>query len=374
MLRIDQIELYRFSIPFATPVKVGRDYLHYRDGLLVILTDHGGRCGYGEIAPLPGFEQTTLERCLQDIPSIKSGLNRTSLNCYRFQLTTPLLGITETAASSWTAHTLFGVESALLGLYLQHLDNGSAKSLFPDDPLMIPVNALFVPELSGDKLDIQIKNLKQSGAATIKIKIGRLPEDEEIRQILRLADQMGTEITLRLDGNRNLIPASYRRYYEALSHLDVEYVEEPLPADEPLTAGDVPWPLALDESLSLFLDPEEPEFSSLHKAVRTVILKPGLLAGLHAMGRAINNAKQAGIRTVLSSTYNTGITLAVLGILSRLSLIPSETAHGLDTLKYLACDLLLPSPVIKRGMLTVPRELLFGGAKINEKCIGEKIL
>jgi len=375
MNRIARTEVYRFSLPFARPVEVGGKVQRNREGLLIVLTDDTDRCGFGEIAPLPGFDKTTLERSLQDVPSAGGVMSNVSLHYERFRITAPLLGIADVPVASWTAHTLFGVESALLGLYLQHEGTGGsiAVSPLPQGPLRIPVNGLFIPESAVGGLDRQIGDLKNSGATTFKIKIGRISEDDEIRQIRRLVEEMGAGISLRLDGNRNLTPAAYRRYYEALCQLHVEYVEEPLLEEELGRAGEVPWPLALDESLARFLDPDQPRLSGLDPTVRTVILKPGLLRGLHAMARAVRDAEHTGIRTIFSSAFNSGVTLATLGIFARLAGLPPETVHGLDTLRYLAADILRPSPTISEGMLEIPDGLLFGGAALNESCIREKI-
>jgi len=374
-MRIIGTEVYRFSLPFARPVTVGRNVLHDRDGLLIALRAGNNHCGYGEIAPLAGFDTVTLERCLQDIPSVGKTMKSLCVTCGPLLLTEPLLGMADAPVSSWTEHTLFGVESALLGLYLQAGGGKSRNNLppFADGTWRIPVNALFIPEPAEEGLERQIRDLKNSGATTIKIKIGRLPENGEIRQIRILAEEMGTGVSLRLDGNRNLTAAAYRRYFEALCDLPVEYVEEPLAEAELEKAGDLPWPLALDESLAGLLDPEEPRPSELDPAVRAVILKPGLLRGLHAMARAVEDAERSGIRTILSSAFNTGVTLAVLGVFSRLAGLRPETAHGLDTLRYLSADILLPSPEISRGKLEIPGRLLFGRASMNENCIREKV-
>ncbi|OPY05115.1 MAG: o-succinylbenzoate synthase [Syntrophus sp. PtaB.Bin001] len=376
-MRIVRIDIYRFSLPFVTPVKVGGETLQEREGLLVVLTDDENRLGYGEIAPLPGFDVSTLDRCLRDVPSLENSLNYATLQYDLFQLPAPLLGITDVdAASSWTGHTLFGVESALLGLYLQKKNTEGRTTIGPppDEPLRIPVNGLFIPNLTADNLERQFRDLEKDGAKTFKIKVGRHPAEEEIRQIRRLVEKLGSGISLRLDGNRNLAPEAYRRYFEALHDLPVEYVEEPLPEDVLERAANVPWPLALDESLAGFLDPEEPSLSRLNPAVRAVILKPGPLNGLHAMARAVRSAEEAGLRTTLSSAFNTGLTLAVLGLFSRLAGLPPETAHGLDTLRYLVGDVLLPSPTISKGMLEIPNGLLSGDYSLNKSCIREKVL
>jgi len=92
-MRISRIDIFRFSLPFTIPVKVGGMVRHNREGFLIALADDQGRCGYGEIAPLPGFDFTTLKRCFQDIPTVGDSLNSTDLSYDRFYIAAPLLGI-----------------------------------------------------------------------------------------------------------------------------------------------------------------------------------------------------------------------------------------------------------------------------------------
>jgi O-succinylbenzoate synthase len=168
-MKIIRTDIYRFSISMTAPVNVGGRVLHDREGLLLALTDGEGRCAYGEIAPLPGFDSGTLERCLQDIPSVRRTLNDAPLDYERFQIADPLLGVIDVPVSSWSAHTLFGVESALMGLFLQcgRKRRPASGGLLMEEPLRIPVNALFIPDAAADRLGMQIRQLKDRGAGPV---------------------------------------------------------------------------------------------------------------------------------------------------------------------------------------------------------------
>lgn len=361
-MQIARTDIYRFHLPFVRPIRVGRELLTVREGLILALTDTDGRTGYGEIAPLPGFDETTLGGCLRELKALSETLEHAPFRHDRFDLAAPLLGLLP-GPTHGTCHTLFGIESALLCLWLQQRNAGPAEA-YPSLPakLRIPVNGLFTPNPAGDQLAEQVRVLQESGARTVKVKIGRIAVDDEIAQILALCARMGSGLLLRLDGNRNLSAAAYRRYTEALRHLRVEYVEEPFREGEIPAAGEWgPWPLALDESLAGLLDPSEPRPSRLPAEYRTIILKPGLLMGLHGMARCLADAGQAGIQAVLSSAFNTGLTVSLLGLFAHLAALPPGTAHGLDTLRFLAHDLLPEPPVIRGGMLQLPKGFLSGG-------------
>lgn len=362
LLNIAAIDIYRFHIPFAAPVKVGDILLHHREGYLLALTDHRGQTGYGEVAPLPGFDQISLNRCRDDLSDLQRVFPDLILSTEQFDIRSPWMGLTSPPLTC-APHTLFGAECALLNLYLQSkLKEGSI--VLPEPPA-IPVNGLFFPTADAGESSRQIQTLREKGFQTIKVKIGRLPEVEEIEQILGLADAVGIDVILRLDGNRQLSRQSYARYYTALKSLSVEYAEEPLFEEEAASSGGVPWPEALDESLPFYLSSEHPDLARLPSDIRTIILKPGFVAGLSGMARLAHDASERRIRMVLSSAFNTGVTLTMLGVFSVLANLPPDTAHGLDTLRYLKADVLSASPGIRRGTLRIDRSLLACGMQLN---------
>jgi O-succinylbenzoate synthase len=374
LLSIAAIDAYRFDIPFVRPLKVGREVLHCREGLLLSLTDEKGHTGFGEIAPLPGLDQVSLERCHNDLKVIKKLLAGVILHPDQFNIAAPCLGMT-TLPDSFARHTLFGLESALLSLYLQHLlQEGETNPLNLPDPLCVPINGLFIPDTEDRETAAQISALQTCGMKTVKVKIGRLPVDEEIRQILRLACVIGPDLILRLDGNKNLSAGSYARYYASLRHLNVEYAEEPLQDGETLSANKVSWPIAIDESLPMYLNSENHDLAKLPADIRTVILKPGLLAGLSGMACLIADAKKRNLKIVLSSSFNTGVTLSTLGAFSFRAGLSPDTAHGFDTLRYLQSDVLSASPVIREGVLNIPQKFLAGGMNLNPNVLTKEYL
>jgi O-succinylbenzoate synthase len=374
LLKIAAIEVDRFDIPFIRPMKVGNVSLHSREGFIVSLISEDGRTGFGEVAPLPGLDQTTLDLCRNDLSAMKKLLVGANLNPDLFDITAPWLG-TMPLPHAFSAHTLFGVESALMSLYLQNrMKDGQTGALSLPDPLNVPVNGLFIPDSTDEEANLQMSTLHACGVKTVKVKIGRLPTDEEIRQILKLAGVIGKDLILRLDGNRMLSSQNYLRYFSALGHLNVEYVEEPLPDGQTISSDPVSWPIALDESLPAYLHSEARDPANLPPEVRSIILKPGFPSGLHGMAGCITEANARGIKTILSSSFNTGVTLSALALFSRMANLPPKIAQGFDTLRYLKTDVLSDSPVIREGFLTVSQKLLTGGMHLNPRVLTKENL
>jgi O-succinylbenzoate synthase len=61
-LNASHVVLYRYTIPFTEPVTVKRQRLVQREGIIIALrSTDGEHIAYGEIAPLPGLHNETLE-------------------------------------------------------------------------------------------------------------------------------------------------------------------------------------------------------------------------------------------------------------------------------------------------------------------------
>ncbi|WP_028313177.1 o-succinylbenzoate synthase [Desulfatibacillum aliphaticivorans] len=341
---IRDMQLSRFSIPFAAPIRVGGQELNKRDGLLVAVRDDQGHTGWGEAAPLPGLDTISLDQCQEELCPIRKAFADQALNWDSFSLTAPMMGLCP-EIPGLNPISAFGVESALAWLGLCSGQWGIAGA----DELGIAVNGLFVPSPDPDRLPAQAKQLKASGFSTVKIKIGRMDSDDEIRQILELDSLFNHKLALRLDANRSLDFAQYQSYFEALKHLNIEYVEEPLkPEYDFFEAAQIPWPLALDESLESYANLDEP----FPKSLGAVILKPGSFQGVHGMAQAMEQLHTQGIKTVLSSSFNNTMGMSMLGLLA--NQYAPETAHGLDTLKYFSKQMFFHRMQIVDGRMQIP--------------------
>lgn len=373
-MKIADFDIRSFRIPFRESVTVAGKRLQHREGFILSLTDEQHNRVFGEVAPLPGLDRFSLSQCRDTLVDIKLSLLGHTLQPQQFDLKKPLLGLVPIPAGSrldtLNACVRFGLESALLQLYLLH-----APQRLPESGryLQIPVSGLFIPSHNSERLESQLDALRQSGFDTVKVKIGRIGLQQEVEQIIQLADTFDGAVSLRLDGNRCLNLADYRQYYHHLGSLPVEYVEEPLPSVNLMDALTVPWPIALDESLSDYLDDRAPDLERLPGKIRHIIVKPAAMQGIYGLFRLLATSADNGIQAVLSSAFNTGLGLLSLGLVSHLSAKGFETAHGLDTLKYLSGDLLAEPLSIRKGKLRLPVSLFTGEIELNPGFIKETI-
>ncbi len=353
------ISLHPFRLPLRGPIAVGGIEISERRGIIVKICGEEGSFGLGEVAPLPGLDRDGLDALHAELGRLTAWLpgrgfpGEPKLDAPFFGLPAPPFKLSPLAA--------FGMEGALLWLMAAR---GRIR-LSPEragEALAVAVNGLFSPPESDREAGEQLTQLKDSGFSTVKVKIGRLDPELEIRRIKDLWDFFGGNVRLRLDANRALSPSLYRGYYEALEPMNVEYVEEPLGKDFPVSSAPaVPWPLALDESAGLYLNPDNPDPGDLPAGVAAVILKPGSFWGVSGMFKAMKALGAAGVKTVLSSSFNTGAGIIALALLARLA--ARDTAHGLDTLKRLDGDVLAESPAIKGGRMVLPGSVFSAGLR-----------
>lgn len=364
-MRIVTATVVAFELACRSPLPVGGERITHRAGHLLVLSGEAGNVAAGEAAPLPGWHRGPADRCLADLQRWAARLSGAAFDPAHFDLQAPLMGLFPPPPTT-DADALFAVESALFFLaagcapHRRRLFGGAAAAAG------VPVNGLFLPE---ENTALQAARLRRSGVTTVKIKIGQLPPEVEIRRILALYDLLGADVSLRLDGNRRLAAADLRRYCRGLRGLPVEYVEEPLRDDTLSAVAGVPWTLAADQLAEKYLDPARPDLKCLPAACGAVVLKPTLFHGLHPLCRLLAAAAPDGPRIVLSSAWNTGITLTLLGLLAAISPATAQTAHGLDTLGYFDADVVTESPEVSGGRLRFPAWAESGSLCLNPEVV-----
>lgn len=346
------ISLYYFSLPFVSALRVGNHTLTHREGFLVRLTDPSGDVGFGEVSPLPGLDNDTIEDCKRDLRCF-AGMIKTG----GVAITTPMPVLP--VECQFTPATGFGLESAMLSLIA---GKNARQENLTNETLKLAVNGLYVPDQNPDREQMQVDTLLEGGFRTIKIKIGRLPLSAEAASIRYLVGRAGKNVLLRLDGNRSLSLPLYRRYFDALNNLPVEYVEEPLVNGDFKQATDVGWPLAIDESLADYWDRHTGRFADLPEAVTHVVLKPTTPVGLTAVIRAFSESEHPHPLPVFSSAFNSIYGISALMLYAKQVPTAIRIAHGLGTGTFLRSDLVGNKPVVTDGYLSVPANILWDAA------------
>ncbi|QPR27682.1 o-succinylbenzoate synthase [Edwardsiella hoshinae] len=303
-----QVSLYRYSLPVEAGVALRNQRLKSREGLLVRLSE-AGREGWGEIAPLPEFSRETLSEAQQAATDWLAAWQAG-----------------ESPAESALPSVAFGVSCALAELdgTLPQAANYRSATLCNGDP-----DALFhaLQSIPGEKV--------------AKVKVG-LYEAVRDGMIVNLLLEALPDLRLRLDANRSWTRAKadgFAKYVNPTWRDRILFLEEPCKTrDESRAfARDTGIAIAWDESV------RDPDFRvEAEPGVAAIIIKPTLTGSLQRCQQLAQQAQQAGLSVVISSSIESSLGL---GQLARLAAwLTPGTAPGLDTLALMRAQLLRPWP------------------------------
>ncbi|MGH1386963.1 o-succinylbenzoate synthase [Kordia sp.] len=206
----------------------------------------------------------------------------------------------------------FGVEQAFRSLnsaspYLLH------PSEFTDGKEAININGLI---WMGDEtfMKSQIKDKLAAGFSCIKMKIGAIDFDTEIKLLQSIRKEYAVnDIELRVDANGAFTPSTALEKLKRLSELDLHSIEQPIKQgqlEEMAKLCEVtPLPIALDEELigvfhtsdkKKILETIQPQF---------IILKPSLVGGYTGSNEWISLAAKQHIDWWITSALESNIGL-----------------------------------------------------------------
>lgn len=306
----------KYTLEFKTPGGTSRGILTHKDTWFLCLED-GERWGIGECNMFrglsaddrPGYEQMlewlmdhchldpeTLYEALIDFPSIR-----------------------------------FGLEQALLSLVAEH-HMELIPSLFTAGRQSIPINGLIWMG-NPDFMRAQIQQKLQSGFRCVKVKIGSLDFEEEMKLLAELRSIGGRELEIRVDANGAFSPAEAPFKLERLAALGIHSIEQPIrqgqhEAMKALCAESI-LPIALDEELIGIFRPAARHELLEGIAPDYIILKPSLLGGFKACETWMQKATDLGIRFWVTSALESNIGLNAIAQWT--AGLPIDMPQGLGT-------------------------------------------
>ena len=297
---------FRFQIPFKKPVLLqGRIY----EGRQGVLLERNGQ--WAEASPLPGFSLETVDDVVASL---------------RGQQKPP----------------------ASLRFALSALNEPLAASI------SVPYNFLLLGD--SDKIAERAIDCQLSKCKAVKMKVGQGSLESDIQLVKEVREALPDKIQLRLDANQSWEFEEAVFFIESLKDLDFQYIEEPL--RDPLRIEEL-FQLtgvnyAIDESLvqNDCLDPW-PNAAAL-------ICKPTLLGGRSAVEKLALSGKPI----VFSAAFESGV--GIMRIMQLAAEFSPRVPAGLDTLAWLANDVLKEPLQKEDGLLTTPRQIDVNAIELEE--------
>jgi len=206
----------------------------------------------------------------------------------------------------------FGIEQAFSSL--EHVD---PCILFPgrftEGQKAIPINGLVWmgdPDFMKEQIDEKILN----GFNCIKLKIGAISFDDELRLLSYIRSQFSPEmIEIRVDANGAFDKSDALYKIKQLSEFNIHSIEQPIRKGQYDTMAELcmksPLPIALDEELIGVT--EYADKQNLLKKINPqyIILKPSLVGGFRGSEEWIQIADEMGIGWWITSALESNIGL-----------------------------------------------------------------
>ena len=348
-MKILDIHWQTYSLPFAQSFSTAHGAMETREGAILTITTDTGMVGIGEMAPLPAFGgESLVEACdalVEVIPRLRESPLDTALQVIQH--------LPRSVAS--------GLEMALLDIQSKR-DGYDIGMLLTDAPLRsaIPVNAV-IGSQSVEDVFVSALNAKQRGFSCVKLKVGGTKNPSvEIERIAAARSALGPDIQLRLDANEAWTLEEANAVLSQCVSYRIQYVEQPLERHDlqgmQQLRRTLSIPIAADEAVH---DLESARRVMLYGAANILIIKPQLAGGLYTSRQIISEATQRGIQCVITTTIESGISLAAALHLAAAS--PEITlACGFATQHLLLDDLIHEDIPIRNGLMSVPAQAGLG--------------
>ncbi|WP_127137720.1 dipeptide epimerase [Flagellimonas oceanensis] len=326
-----QIALKKYTLQLAHTFTISRESRDEQDTLIVCLS-LDGKTGYGEATSNP-YYKITIEGMMAEIEAVRDQIEGydfdTPENFYRFLESLDLHKFT-LCALDLAANDLYG---KLKGKPLYELWGTSAEK-YPKTNYTIGI----------DTVEKMVAKLQEKPWPLYKIKLGT-PDDVAIVRELR----KHTDSVFRIDANCAWSPEETIENAPQLKELGVEFLEQPLKADNwdgmSLVKEQSVLPVIADESCIIESDVEQcgPYFHGIN-------IKLTKCGGLTPARRMIKKGRELGLQLMVGC-----MTESTVGISAISQLLPQLDYVDMDGAMLLKGDIAKGVEILDNGEVIFPR-------------------
>jgi L-Ala-D/L-Glu epimerase len=336
-----QLILHQFELPLRHTFTITHESRDKQPTLIVELKD-GEYSGFGEATETP-YYGITIQKLVNQLEAVKP-----IIEAYR--LDNPRDFWEEMAMQLLNSHpfALCALDCAAWDLWAKKL----SKPLYQTWGLDISKNTITDYTIGIDSVEKMVEKLKEMPFPLYKIKLGT-NEDIEIIKALR----KHTDAVFRVDANTAWTAKQTIEYAPKLKELGVEFIEQPLKANDWNGMAEVfehsVLPIIADESC--ILEADVAKCAGYFHGINIKLMKCG---GLTPALRMIENAKTLGLKTMV-------------GCMTESTIGCSAIAHLLPLLNYVDMDgPLLVEDTISTGITIDYGKIIYS----NEHGTGAKLI
>jgi L-alanine-DL-glutamate epimerase-like enolase superfamily enzyme len=291
-------EFERVELPLADAFTISRGTQETAENVVVRISDEAGMTGVGAAAPSEHYGETadTVEAVLPDLLAVVEEVDDPhALARIERQLRETVER--NPAARAAVSIALHDLAAKRLGVPLYRM--------WGLDPEQSPQTSFTIGLDTTERVREKTAEAVEAGYPILKIKLGT-DRDEELLAAVRDA---APDATLRVDANEAWTPREAVRKCEMLVDYDVEFVEQPVPAEDPEGLKFVyersPLPIAADESCVTLED-----IPAIADRVDIANLKLMKCGSLREATRMAHTAKAHGLEVMLGCMIETNAAIA----------------------------------------------------------------
>jgi D-galactarolactone cycloisomerase len=251
---LSRITVTAYRVPISSPVATSFGVMQNRPAVFVRVEDSDGAFGWGEIFanwPAAGAEHRA-RLVVEDMADLLLGQSFNSAHDLFTQLTDKT-HIRALQCGEWGPfrQVIAGLDTAMTDLEARRAGISVARFLNPETAQTVPC---YASGIAISQAADQIAQSREAGFSAFKVKVGfDLKRDTDL--LTQLTSTLRAGETLCADANQAWTLPEAERFVATCRNLPLGWLEEPLPADAPLThwqalADQSPMPLAGGENIT----------------------------------------------------------------------------------------------------------------------------
>lgn len=308
-MKIIDINYERYKIPLIQEFQNSKNKYINQEGLILELKTLNFT-GKGEAVLLKGFSKNTLQEIIWSIESFILGIEK------KQEYTLDELLILAKIHCSKTPSIQFAIETALYDIVSKENNLSLAKFFDKNSSSLVYCSQILINSNTVVNND------------TIKIKVGIKTIEEDIKFLKSLSKKY-PYLKIRLDGNQSYSMKDLNRFYKHVSHLNIDFFEEPIKNPNLKKIQDIKnkYPslnYAIDESV--YQNTNYKKWIS-QKLISTIIIRPSIL-GEYKKFFKMTKLYNESLQIIISSSLENSI--GNMAIVQLASTLKQQNKHGVN--------------------------------------------
>jgi len=306
-VRLGSVRARAITLRFASPVRTARGTFGERKLILLELRDTDAVAGYGEAAPWPGFGTETVADSLAVLQQAEPLLCAAGVEPDQLPAALTALFDAAPAARSALEAALWDLAARRAGRPLAELLATAVVRTTGIALRQVAASALLIEQVP-EALREEAALARGAGHRAAKLKVGAPGLADDVARVRAARDGLGPDVALRADANGAWSEREARGALDALSAFRLDYVEQPLQADDIegmarlRRSGRVR--IAADESVAT-ADGARRVIEA--QAADVLVLKPAVLGGPARALQLAAQGRRAGCEIVFTHTFESTV-------------------------------------------------------------------